>query len=217
MKKLCIALLITSVATLSYGDLLAGWDMAGLAGNEASVNAQTTGTSVDTCTLSRGAGLVADTGANYFDSVSWSTGTAVTDAQSGNNYLSMSLAATAGNTLSITNISWNMNRTSTSASDYTLRSSADGFTADLYTWNPMDTATGGGDIDDVAVSVSGAAVEFRLYGWNASSTAGSTRFRNLSGDDIEFMGTVAAVPEPTTVGLLTLGLAGLLVYRKRRS
>ena len=53
-------------------------------------------------------------------------------------------------------------------------------------------------------------VEFRLYGWGASSGTGT-----FSVNDFTFNGTLSAVPEPSTYAAIA-GVAGLAVALVRK-
>jgi len=55
----------------------------------------------------------------------------------------------------------------------------------------------------------GTAVEFRIYGWNASGSG------NLRLDNIAITGTVTSVPEPSVYALLG-GIASLALVCARR-
>ena len=57
-----------------------------------------------------------------------------------------------------------------------------------------------------------SAVTFRFYGWNAEADSGT-----FSIDNVNIIGSVTVVPEPSTLALATLGgVACLFALRRKR-
>ncbi len=216
MKKLLIALMVLGAASVGYGDLLAGWEVTGVNASAVPVFTNTVaGANINSNAnvLSLGSGVSASATADTFGGTSFNVadlGTAI----SGNKYISWTLQAQNGWLFSVTNISMNFNRTGTGGSNMVLRSSADGFSSDLNTWNNFAGTAGGGDAN-IGMSLSATnSLEFRLYIWGASAASGADRFRTISGNDLQIQGTTM-IPEPATLGLLGLG-ALALIYRRFR-
>jgi len=104
-----------------------------------------------------------------------------------------------------------------------VRSSLDGYTTTLDTWNHP----GGTDAQTASFDLAGftdidQAVTFRVYVFDSDGTGNGLAIRDggslgLSGDlDFVVNGSVAAVPEPSAFGLSALGCGLLLLLRRRR-
>jgi len=178
--------------------------------NPSASNPYATGQVVDagiTATgIGRGPTTAAESAANRYAARGWNAAAFDT-----NKYFTFTLTPNAGNAINLTNFIYTGQASGTGPSFFAFRSSLDTFTNNIGT--PL---AGGATID-----LSGApfqnltsASEFRLYGWNASSTAGT-----FSVNDFTFNGTITAVPEPTSLALLGIaGCAGLVAaYRRRKS
>jgi trimeric autotransporter adhesin len=134
----------------------------------------------------------------------------------------------------IDSISFGVRRSSTGIRNYAVRSSVDGFTSNLAaSINPANTNLGVGPANEFRWLIDGptptsdqtgsvvtpgathtdltSAVTFRFYGWNAEASSGT-----FSVDNVSFSGSTRNIPEPTTATLLTLGLASLGMYQRRR-
>jgi hypothetical protein len=64
--------------------------------------------------------------------------------------------------------------------------------------------------------VSATSVEFRFWAYGTNSIynttsliGGTTRINNIAGNDLILNGTVTAVPEPSTLSMIGLGLFGM--------
>lgn len=147
----------------------------------------------------------AGSGGSYFTASTW------TGAAPGANYFEFTLTPAVGYEFSVTGASFGYRATSSGPIAFALRSSADGFAADLAsgtfvadsTWYASGT---------VPVSLAGldSATTFRLYGSGASSSLGTLRV-----DDFTLTGGATAVPEPSTWATL-LGAAALAAAAWRR-
>lgn len=182
-----------STSTLASGITLTGWTLGSVTG---------------------------DTTNNRFTATSWSTGAAFSNANSGNDYITFSITPTSGNQLSLSGatITYTLQNSGTGPDFYSVRSSIDSFGSDLSASSTALTATGGTTSTSLTLPSSVAytgltgAVEFRIYGWGATSTGGTFSVNAWS-----MTGSVSAVPEPSTYAAIAGGLvlAGALWQRRR--
>lgn len=159
--------------------------------------------------------------ANSFNSSNWDiTATLATN----DNYITFSVSAAAGYQLNMTSLSYAMNGSNTAPGTDQWGFSTDGG----VTWTMEDPF----NMHQPAVSslsnwdfadVSATSVEFRFwaYGTNSiigatSSIGGTTRINNIAGNDLILNGTVTAVPEPSTLTMIGLGMVGMLAFARRR-
>lgn len=126
-------------------------------------------------------------------------------------YIDFSITVDDGHRLNLDSIEMNGGGSGTACSNIVLMTSIDGFSAGQQIASVSNANTTGGidtDIDGFGgpIDLSAAKyqqltgiVSFRLYGWNSTSGSGSTRIRDLSGDDLVVYGEVvnAADGEPT--------------------
>jgi hypothetical protein len=213
MKKLMVVLAVLALTVSANADLLAGWELTGINASANPVFTNTTaGANIDSAStvLRLGSGVTASGTANTFGGTSWGA-TDYAGAAAADEYISWFVQADAGFALSVTNIRFDFERTSTGISNWVVQSSFDGFTANLFASNDMNNLTVS---PSFGVSLAGSnSVEFRLYGWNAGGGAGVARLRTLTGEDLEIQGTV--IPEPGTMAMMGLGLLGLAYLRRR--
>jgi hypothetical protein len=216
MKKLIVVLSIFALTVSANADLLTAWSVVGVNASTTPVFTNTlSGANItsNSCVLSLGAGVTASGTADTFGGTGF-TEVSLANAITANDYISWILQADSGYQISVTNITWNLNRAAgTGASNLVLRSSFDGFTANLFTLTDFPGTTGGGDSIIPLSSLSGSnSVEFRAYIWSGS---GATRFRNGTGNDLFVQGSVLAIPEPGSMMLMGLGLLGLTYLRRK--
>jgi hypothetical protein len=231
-------LLLGFMVTAGWGQIVA-WEMAGLSGNEVSVDATTLASGLNTSTLIRGAGLNPASLSNGFSSNDFTANGTRTDAFTNNDYLQLQISSQSGYSFSLSTLDANFRRSSTGPNVFQWQYSLDGFvTAGTNIESEISftsTETNGvaqAQIDLSGISElqnveSGTLVTIRLYGWGASSTAGTFAIGRLSGNDLAFGGTViaegvAAAPtfdppggtyyEPIDVVLSTTTPNGVIYY-----
>jgi len=147
-------------------------------------------------------------------------------------YFSVTLTPLSGYTLNLDSIAFTIQRSGTGIRNYAVRSSLDGFAANLsasispanaalsvdgannFQWvlDATTTAQNGSLItlssDYDALS---SAVTYRFYGWNAEGLGGT-----FSIDNVNFLGSVTTIPEPSTMALAVIGgFAGLFAMRRK--
>lgn len=167
----------------------------------------------------RGSGITAAGNADRFNAQGWDGTTSADNALAANNFFEWTITPSAGYSMSITQIAFQVQRSNTGASNLVLRTSVDSYTANLNTLNNFagNNATVGSTFNSSGVTalqdVTGA-ITFRVIGWPGAA-AGSTGFEG-AGNDIQIFGTATLVPEPTTVLLMASGLLALSASRRKK-
>lgn len=132
---------------------------------------------------------------------------------SAGNFFQFTLMPAAGQSLSITGLSFGYRTSGTSGPNaFAIRSSNDNYAANLASGALTNTDTNWHSSGTVSITMSGitTATTFRIYGSGASTNTPTLRL-----DDIVINGALTAVPEPASAVAL-LGLAGLLMAVIRR-
>jgi len=133
--------------------------------------------------------------------------------------------------LQLDNIAFTVQRSGTGIRSYAVRSSVDGFAANLAaSINPANANLGVGPGDEFRVLLDSVTtlqngslvtlgpshasltspVTFRFYGWNAEASTGT-----FSVDNVQFSGSAqGSVPEPTTSALIILGFGAWSIRRR---
>jgi len=215
MKRILVALAVIALANVAVADLLVAYDFTGYSGDELRGTSTTVNVNMqDPAYIERGAGVNASGNASRFNANNW-TETSLNDAVTANDYFTWTLNADSGYTFSVTNLAFTFQRSSTGGQDWALRSSLDGFTANLQTWTALGNSSQTVDLQGSNL-VNQTSIEFRFYGYNGSSTAGTAGFEG-SGDDLVINGSVQAIPEPGTMAMFGAGILALFLVRRRFS
>ena len=213
MRKWMVLLLTLACVPLAVADILVGFDFYGYAGDEETGTSTVTHTYIQTCYITRGAGLNAANNLNRFNANQWTVGGVEQDAVDNNDYFTWTINAVGGASFDVTNIVFNWQRSSTGPSNAFLRSSVDGFASDLASWDVTANGNYSADLSSAGLT-NLATIEFRFYGYQAGGSSGSGGFEG-SGDDLVVNGT-AVIPEPSTLALISLAFGGLAVSRRLR-
>ncbi len=175
-----------------------------------------------------------------FSFTDWSTGaTTGTDTFTGGialtEYYEFTITPVAGYTVTLTSISFVVQRSGTGIRQYSVRSGLDGYASNLsasISPSNADLSVVGGNVfqvvDTTTLAEAGSTVTltsgyvelttattFRLYGFNAEASGGT-----FSVDSVAIFGSSAvdpsAVPEPSTYAVILGGLACAAVAMRRR-
>lgn len=220
MKKLIVAACSLMMAHGASADLLVGFDFGTYTGAELQGTSTVVSVGIDGPVLIlRGSGLTASANGARFNAQGWDGAADADAALAANNYFEWTITPTAGYSMSITQIAFQVQRSNTGASNLVLRTSVDSYTANLNTLNNFagNNATVGSSFDSSGITAlqdTTGAITFRVIGWPGAST-GSMGFEG-AGNDIEIFGTATLVPEPTTVLLMASGLLALSASRRKK-
>ncbi|MCX5742749.1 MAG: Ig-like domain-containing protein [Proteobacteria bacterium] len=161
---------------------LTRFTFTGALGSEATVAADSSWGLAGMPVMSRGAGVASVAGADTFAGKGWSQLALLTT-----DYFAFTVTPALGRTLHLTRLELDERRSLSGPLGFAIRSSLDGFAADLVAVTIPDddlTRTNEGvDLPAAFASVAGA-VEFRIYGYGAELAAGTWRV-----DNVELTGT----------------------------
>jgi hypothetical protein len=165
----------------SWGQLLE-WNTFGNTGLETTEPSVFNATGISAANLTTGAGVDPDANGNRFGGDSWfDTGntnpTTLAESVADNDYIEFVVTPTAGYSFTPTSFVFNWERSGTGPTGVTLRSSNDGFVADLGSVTGLpNSLTVGNTISITGLTNLTSAITFRLYGYGATSSAGTGGF-----------------------------------------
>jgi hypothetical protein len=214
MKKIAlITAVIFGTAAGAQADLLVGWEFSGYRGDELQGTSTVVAANiVDPAFVSRGDGVGISNNAGRFNGNNW-TEEDLPAAIAANDYFTWTIEAEAGFQFSVTNVSFNFQRSGTGGTDWALRSSLDSFSTNLASFTALGNSSQSVDLTAAGIEDE-TSVEFRFYGWGGSGAAGSAGFEG-AGDDLTVSGSVSVIPEPGTIALIGSGFALLFGLRRR--
>lgn len=207
-NSLLLVCLFFVSATILNAQILA-WDFNGNTGSEAMVSPTTTNSNLNNSVLSRGSGINPNTLANSFSSTTFNS-TTFNDAVLSEEYLQFTISTQSGYQLSLTSLDVNFRRSGTGPDMFQWQFSLDGFTTAGTNFGGAitftDTSTNG--VAQTRIDLSGITqlqnipfpnvVTFRLFGWNASSAAGTFALGRLAGNDLAVGGMISPVLSSVT-------------------
>ncbi len=209
----------------SYGGVLAGWETTGLSGYGPSPFAATTNapnTTVVGLTRGAGVGTAGSAGANAWGGTGFVYANEAA-AVTGNSFVTFSVTANSGYTVSFTNLpAYNIRRSGTGSStgiwQYQVGSGAFTDIGSAITWGTVTTSTGN---PETAIDLSGIAalqnvpagtgVTFRIVLWGGTGT-GTWYVNNLTGNDLQVLGSLAPVNTGVAAPVITVPPVGTNVF-----
>lgn len=224
MKKTILfiaSLLVFSLGTSAEPVTIVGYEVLGRTGDEIELPVNTLSSGITATPVTRSDEINASNFANSFNSNNWH-GAESFDQDS--HYLTFTIETLPGFTVSIDELSYNMESTNTAPNTgrwgYVINEGNFVFQPEFI----VAAGTGGGDGDweNIGLADVSGTIEFRYWQYGtqrvdtgstaAPTSSGASRIRNLSGEDLVLTGTV--IPEPASIGLLVL-VGGVFLIRRR--
>ncbi len=224
-KTLILTAAFGLTGALALGTTILGFDVDGVNGDVESLTASTLNANLSATSIVRSPELSANAGLSSFNSRKWNINDTIDlDAH----FLSFTLQADSGYLLSINGISYKMQSSNTAPRTGRWGYSLDGGAFVLQNEFTIASGNGGGDgvWSDFNIENTIGVIEFRYWQYgvqavgstNNVTTGGTSRIRNLTGDDLVVTGSVTAIPEPGTLALVLLtGIAALVSLRRKRT
>lgn len=178
--KFLITLAFLAVSFGSFGQLLQ-WNTFGNAGTETTEPSVFNNANISSSTLTQGTITPAANanrfgGSNWFNTGNTVGGNTLAEAVAGNDYIQFVVTPNFGFSFTATSFVFSWDRSGTGPQNVTLRSSVDGFAADLGTVAPVAAVGTFNTITIIGVSNVTTATTFRLYGYGATATGGTGGF-----------------------------------------
>jgi hypothetical protein len=231
MKKILIALIgIASLYTANSNaqTVIAGWDFNGSNSSVSNPDpADSVSANVTVGGLTLGSGLNSLLTANTFGGTGFTVNGTQSSAVTGGDFVSFSLQAESGFTLSLNNIAaYNVRRSgsgpTTGIWQYQIGSGTWTDIGSEITWGAVITVSGNSQasIDLSGISNlqnvgAGNSIGLRIVSWGATSPSGNWALNQFqTGNDFIVNGSVAVIPEPSTWALIGLGSA-IVLWRVR--
>lgn len=190
LKLLLITIVLFVGLGTSYGQILT-FEFSALTGDEATATSNTKNVNLTTSTISRGAGLTAAANGARFNATGWAT-TSIANAVTGNDYIEFAITPNSGFQFSVSSIVIQWQRSGTGNTAIALRSSVDGYAANLDTEKAVVDNTSTQTITfTFAQANSSTAVTYRLYSF-AEALTGTGGPGDGTGNDITVNGAVTA-------------------------
>jgi autotransporter-associated beta strand protein len=195
LAVIILALGSTAVRGFAQSPLY-GWDVSGVASGTTTLNAATVASNISGGQLSL-TGITASTAQNTFGGSNWNLTNTFDET---NKYFSFNVIPSSGYQVTYLSLEWDQSATSTAPNlsrwGYKIGSNAFTLQTAFLTPNTM-SSNAAWDFTDFTTTDS---VEFRFWtygatavGGGAPSTAGASRIRELSGNDLILYGSVAAI------------------------
>lgn len=181
-KKLLVTLFVVVFCTVNSNAQLLQWNTFGNLGTETTEPSVANDVNIAASNLTQGT-ITAVANGNRFGGSNWwntgntATGNTITEAVAGNDYIEFIVTPNSGFTFTPTSLVFSWDRSASGPQNVALRSSVDGYAANLGTVLLMPAAISSGN----TITISGltnlnSATTFRLYGYGATATGGTGGF-----------------------------------------
>lgn len=209
---------------IAKADIILSWNTFGNTGNE-TIEASVANLGVAASNLTLGSGVNPSANANRFGGSAWfdtgdsPTGTTLAESISGNDFIQFVVIPNLNTSLDLTSFVFRWDRSANGPSSVALRSSADGFSANLGQLTGLTSggaATSTNRTMNFLLSGITSTVTFRLYGFDGTSggTGGFDTADNAP--NVILNGTITAIPEPSSLVLVGFAFAGASLFRRRK-
>jgi hypothetical protein len=184
--KFFVVFLLLCITTVGYAQLLQ-WNTYGNTGTELTEPSVFNNTNITTADLTFGAGIVPAGnglrfgGTSWFDTGNTVAGSTITEAIAGNNYIQFVVTPNFNYAFTPTSFVFSWGRSSTGPLNVALRSSVDGYTANLGALTALTSLSNGNTITITGLTNLSTATTFRLYGYGGTGTAGTGGFDMANG------------------------------------
>ncbi len=165
----------------SWGQAILQWNTIGNLGTETSEPSVFNDPNLSATNLTFGAGVTPAAngnrfgGSNWFDAGNTAAGNTIAQAVAGNNYIEFIVTPTSGCSVTPTSLVFIWDKSATGPQNVALRSSADGFAANLGLVAPT-AAIGVFNTITITGLTNIGTTTFRLYGYGATNTTGTGGF-----------------------------------------
>ncbi len=199
MKKIYFVLSLVFLGAGASAQLLQ-WNTFGNAGTETTEPSVANNANISAANLTQGT-ITAAANGNRFGGSGWfntgntAGGNTLAEAVAGNDYIQFIVTPNGGFSFTPTSFVFVWDRSGTGPQNVTLRSSVDGFTADLGTVTAIVSAAFATNTITIAgLTNITTATTFRLYGYGASATTGTGGFdANANAVNVTLNGTTAPI------------------------
>ncbi len=180
LKGFCIVIFCVLLSTKNFGQLLQ-WNTFGNLGTETSEPSVFNDPNISATNLTQGTITAASNGnrfggSNWFNTGNTAVGNTLAEAITGNDYIQFIVTPNAGCSYTPTSFVFQWDKSGTGPKNLALRSSADGYAADLGALAPVAALGTSNTITISGLTATTTATTFRLYGYGATATGGTGGF-----------------------------------------
>ena len=197
-------LILMFLSTSSFGQLLK-WNTYANIGDETTEPSVFNNANISPANLAFGAGIIPQANANRFGGRSWfdrgntATGSTLAEAIAGDNYIEFVVAPNPGFAFTATSLVFNWDASATGPKNIALRSSADGFSANLGQVEPYSGAI----VISNTINISGLVhvstlTTFRVYAYGSGTAGFDTAYNFVN---VQLNGTSAPEMDVRSAGV----------------
>ena len=198
MRIFLISILLIVIGNVGFGQAILQWNTFGNAGTETTEPSVFNDGNLSATNLTMGAGVTPVANGNRFGGSNWwdagntAGGNTIGEAIAGNNYFQFIVTPTAGCSVTPTSFVFSFDRSGTGPSTMVLRSSVDGFAANIGSIAVAASLNSGYTIAIPGITNVSGSITFRLYGTGASTLAGTGGFDcSATGVNVQLNGTTS--------------------------